>query len=216
MTDIVSLMVDYALKYSYLGVFIISVASNVILFFPVPYLAALLILSATTNLNPVLLALVSGLGSGMGKLFAYFVGYSGRRILGDEKRRDLDALARIVGRGGMIAALIVSATPLPDDIVLVPLGAIKYSLLRFWIATTIGKFLLALATCYFGEGLALLCEGFGGNPWISMAASLAIVIIGMVLMSKIKWMKIALVVDSEGLNGVFRRIRSEGFRWLFK
>jgi len=215
MTDIVSLMVDFALKYSYLGVFLISIISNMILFFPVPYLAALLVISATTNLNPVFLALASGLGSGLGKLFAYFVGYSGRRLLKEDRRKGLNALAKIVGKGGMIAALIVSVTPLPDDIVLVPLGTIKYSLWKFWAATTIGKTFLAIATCYFGTAISILLGTIGGSPWISAGTSIAIVLIGMIIILKVNWIKIAAIVDVEGLRGLVQRVRAEGLRWLF-
>ena len=215
MSDIVSLMVDFALRYSYLGVFLISIISNMVLFFPAPYLAALLIISATTNLSPALLALASGLGSGLGKLFAYFVGYSSRKLLKEKQREGLNVLARIVGKGGMIAALIVSATPLPDDIVLVPLGTIKYSLWKFWAATTVGKTLLAIATCYFGAAISIFSEVVGGNPWVSAGISIAIVVVGMIVILKVNWIKIATIVDAEGLKGVIQRIKAEGLKWLF-
>ncbi|MEM4576595.1 MAG: VTT domain-containing protein [Candidatus Nezhaarchaeales archaeon] len=211
----VSLMMSFAAKYSYLGVFIVSILSNMVLFLPMPYLAAILLLAATTNMNPLLLAVASGLGSGVGKLFAYFIGFFGRTFLKGRRRENLDSLAKIVGRGGMIAALVVSAIPLPDDIVLVPLGTIKYSLMKFWVATTLGKTLLALLTCYFGKTLAIFVEYVGGTPLMSALISIAIVVIGMAIVIKVDWIRIATIIDEEGLRGVAKRIRREGFKWLF-
>lgn len=215
MVDVVSLMMSFAAKYSYLGVFIVSILSNMVLFLPMPYLAAILLLAATTNMNPLLLAVASGLGSGVGKLFAYFIGFFGRTFLKGRRRENLDSLAKIVGRGGMIAALVVSAIPLPDDIVLVPLGTIKYSLMKFWVATTLGKTLLALLTCYFGKTLAIFVEYVGGTPLMSALISIAIVVIGMAIVIKVDWIRIATIIDEEGLRGVAKRIRREGFKWLF-
>ncbi|MCS7139934.1 MAG: VTT domain-containing protein [Candidatus Nezhaarchaeota archaeon] len=215
MVDIVSLIAEFALRYSYLGVFIASAISNVVLFFPVPYLAALLLLSATTSLNPAIMAVASGLGAGIGKLFAYLVGYSSRRLLKEQQKERLEVLASIVGRGGMIAALIVSATPLPDDIVLVPLGAIRYNLWRFWVATTMGKIMIALATCYFGSSIAIFVDVVGFNPIFSVVISVAIVVVGMIFILKVNWIKLATVVGEEGPRGLFRRIRDEGLKWLF-
>lgn len=215
MADVVSLMISLAAKYSYLGVFIVSALSNMVLFFPMPYLAAILLLAATTNMNSLLLAIASGLGSGVGKLFAYFIGFSGRAFLRGRQRENLDSLAKIVGKGGMIAALVVSATPLPDDIVLVPLGTIKYSLAKFWIATTLGKTLLALLTCYFGKSLAVLVEYVGGTQLMSALISIVIVVLGMAVVLKVNWVKIATLIDEEGLIGVIRRIRREGLKWMF-
>ena len=46
---------------------------------------------------------------------------------------------RLVKKYGAAAAFVAAATPIPDDIVYVPLGLAKYNPLRFFIATLTGK-----------------------------------------------------------------------------
>ncbi|MDI9619564.1 MAG: VTT domain-containing protein [Candidatus Nezhaarchaeota archaeon] len=216
MFDIISAMVDLALKYSYLGVFIVSALSNLVLFFPVPYLAALLIIVTVTKMDPVLTAIASGLGSGIGKLFAYFVGYSGRKVIGKGTRAErLDALAKMLSKGGLIAVLIVSATPLPDDIVLVPMGLLRYSLWKFWAATTIGKTFLALLVCYFGVVTSAISEELGFNSWLTAGISIAVTAVGTYIVLKVNWVKIASTIALKGLNGVIQGLKDEGVKWFF-
>ena len=49
---------------------------------------------------------------------------------------------RLVRRYGAAAAFTAAATPIPDDLVYVPLGLAKYNPLRFFVATLSGKIVL--------------------------------------------------------------------------
>ena len=51
---------------------------------------------------------------------------------------------RLVKKYGAAAAFVAAATPIPDDLVYVPLGLAKYNPRRFFISTLLGKLLL----CY--------------------------------------------------------------------
>jgi len=51
---------------------------------------------------------------------------------------------KLVKKYGAGAAFFAAATPMPDDLVYVPLGLAKYNPLRFFIATLTGKIVL----CY--------------------------------------------------------------------
>ena len=51
-------------------------------------------------------------------------------------------LQRLLGRYGAIGAFIAAVSPIPDDIVYIPLGLAKYSPWKFAIATFLGKFVL--------------------------------------------------------------------------
>lgn len=50
---------------------------------------------------------------------------------------------RLVRRYGGAAAFIAAATPIPDDLVYIPLGLAKYNPRRFFLATLTGKFVLS-------------------------------------------------------------------------
>jgi membrane protein DedA with SNARE-associated domain len=51
-------------------------------------------------------------------------------------------LQRVVGRYGWPGAFVAALTPIPDDLVYIPLGFAKYSRWKFVTATFAGKFLM--------------------------------------------------------------------------
>jgi membrane protein DedA with SNARE-associated domain len=61
---------------------------------------------------------------------------------------------RLVKKYGAAAAFIAAATPIPDDLIYVPLGLAKYNPLRFFISTLVGKIVLSyvivLLSHFFG------------------------------------------------------------------
>ena len=64
---------------------------------------------------------------------------------------------KLVKRYGGSAAFFAAATPIPDDLVYIPLGLAKYNPKRFFIATLLGKFVLyyviVLISHYMGLSL---------------------------------------------------------------
>ena len=61
---------------------------------------------------------------------------------------------KLVKRYGASAAFVAAATPIPDDIIYVPLGLAKYNPKKFFIATLLGKlvlcYVLVLISHYMG------------------------------------------------------------------
>ena len=64
---------------------------------------------------------------------------------------------KLVKRYGASAAFVAAATPIPDDLVYIPLGLAKYNPKRFFVATLSGKFVLyyviVLISHYMGLSL---------------------------------------------------------------
>jgi len=64
---------------------------------------------------------------------------------------------KLVKRYGGSAAFVAAATPIPDDLVYIPLGLAKYNPKRFFVATLLGKFVLyyviVLISHYMGLSL---------------------------------------------------------------
>ena len=62
---------------------------------------------------------------------------------------------RLVKRYGAAAAFIAAATPIPDDLVYIPLGLAKYNPKRFFLATFAGKVVLSyvvvVGSYFFGD-----------------------------------------------------------------
>ncbi|MFX1234366.1 MAG: VTT domain-containing protein, partial [Promethearchaeota archaeon] len=126
----------------YLGIFLISIFGNFTIIFPVPYVVALIVISAVIpGVNPILIGIVAGLGASIGEVSAWLIGRSSKEIIGDSK--SMERMKRYVDKGwAPILIFIFAATPLPDDAFLIVLGLAQYSLVKTLIYCFAGKFTL--------------------------------------------------------------------------
>lgn len=139
------------------GIFLGAVLSNSVLLVNVPY--TLVVLSAVLVNDSLVymagLSLASGGGAALGKLFAYTVA-SGVVAQMDTSTLTRSALyrrilARVNGHPRLVPLTVFGAmvTPLPNDLILLPLAAMNYPLRRIALPTIAGKVLhsLSLALC---------------------------------------------------------------------
>lgn len=126
----------------YLGILIVSFLASLVPFIPIPYFPLLITASFNSNFNPHLIALVSASGVVAAKTIIFLASYYGRKILSDKTKERMRPLQNLVSRYGWSGAFIAALTPIPDDIVYIPLGLAKYSPWKFATATFAGKFLM--------------------------------------------------------------------------
>lgn len=144
-------MINFGYAYGYFGAFIISIFGNFTIIFPVPYALTIFALGSL-GLNPLLLALFSALGASIGEFSAYFIGRGISELKLEEKYgQRFDKIKKFIGRYGILAIVVFAATPLPDDIILIPLGMIQYSLFTVLGAAFLGKFILCILLSYGGK-----------------------------------------------------------------
>ena len=142
MVDITDIFpVDESL--GYLGLLIVSFVGSAIVFIPAPFFVLLAAMGIDPKFDPHLLALISAAGATGGKMIIFYGSYYGRKILADETKRRMRPLQKLVSRYGWIAAFVAAATPVPDDLVYIPLGLSKYKPIRFLVATFAGKMVLS-------------------------------------------------------------------------
>jgi membrane protein DedA with SNARE-associated domain len=141
--------------FGYLGIFLISFVGSIVVFVPVPYFPVLITAAFNSNLDPTLISLSSAVGAVSAKLIIFYASYYGRNMLSAKIKGKMVPLQRLLGRYGGIGAFIAAVSPIPDDIVYIPLGLAKYSPWKFAIATFLGKFILneifVLGAIYFGK-----------------------------------------------------------------
>jgi len=141
--------------FGYLGILLISFVGSIIVFVPIPYFPILITAAFNDNLNPTLIALSSAIGAVIAKLIIFYASYYGRNMLSSKIKGKMIPLQRLLGRYGAIGAFIAAVSPIPDDIVYIPLGLAKYSPWKFAIATFLGKFVLnemfVIGAIYFGK-----------------------------------------------------------------
>jgi len=132
----------FGTELGYIGIFLISFVSSLIPFIPIPYFPVLITASFNAHFNPHIISLVSAAGIVGAKTIIFFISYYGRKILSDKTKKRLRPLQNLVSRYGWFGAFIAALTPIPDDIVYVPLGRAKYKPWKFATATFAGKFLM--------------------------------------------------------------------------
>lgn len=181
----------------YLGILIISFVASLVPFVPIPYFPILITASFNSNFNPHLIALVSASGVVAAKTVIFFASYYGRKILSDRTKQRMRPLQNLVSRYGWFGAFIAALTPIPDDIVYIPLGLAKYSPWKFATATFTGKFLMNEAivwgSIFLGKPFVERVLGDTTDPtWLIVAALVSVALLGIIVYYslKIDWAKI--------------------------
>lgn len=193
--DIDMWMRNFATQYSYLGIFLISLLGSMSLFVPIPYTIVIFTLGGLPGFEPLWIAIAAGLGSAVGEFSGYLIGVGGRKAIGQKYRKKMDFLMKLFKKFGPIAIFIFALTPLPDDLLFIPLGVMRYSLIRAFIPALIGKFFSNLIIAYSGKwSLEIISELFGlegeGSSFIiGTVIGIILMIIVIVIMFKVDWEK---------------------------
>ncbi|NPA69477.1 MAG: VTT domain-containing protein [Crenarchaeota archaeon] len=180
-----------------LSTYVISFLSNCIPYLTVPYLALIFFYASLfpKNINIILLiVLISSLGAAMGKIVVYLIGKSIRRfIIGRVSEKDIELFNKLADKGIFFAIFIFAATPLPDDVLYIIVGALKYSPLKFFIACLAGKIVITSFVAFSGEIVGEIIPSS-----FVIVASIAITVIVILFMRRIDWEKLVRTMVEEG------------------
>jgi len=177
-------------QFGYLGVFLISLIGASSIIIPIPY--TIIIFLIASKYDPVLLAIAGGAGAALGEFTGYMLGFYGQKILGEERRRKMEFMVKLFGRYGPLAIFIFALTPLPDDLLFIPLGILRYKLIKALIPALLGKMLMVYLLAYFGRiGARVILLIFGeGNEWLGMIITTVLLAIILVMLFRIDWEKV--------------------------
>ncbi len=188
MADIWGWMGDLVASYGYAGAFLISIFGNFTVFFPVPFVLTIYAFGAT--LNPLILGLVCGVGSTVGEFSAYLIGRGGRRVIDDRYGERLETAKLLVQEYGMAVIFAFAVLPLPDDLILIPLGMLRYSLKKAMIAMFFGKTIMCVAVAYAGRySYTFIRDVFASSGVVGGLASTLLLAVIVYAMIKIDWAK---------------------------
>ncbi|HET6516655.1 MAG TPA: VTT domain-containing protein [Nitrosopumilaceae archaeon] len=141
---------------------LVSFFGSLIPFVPIPSFLVLATMSVGDQFNLHILAFLSAVTAAGAKQIIFYVSYSGRRMISEETKKRMKPFQKLVKRYGGGAAFIAAATPVPDDLVYIPLGLAKYNPKRFFVATLLGKIVLGyaivLGSHFFGDALEPFLE----------------------------------------------------------
>ena len=186
--DIWAWMNQTVYSYGYAGAFVISIFGNFTVFFPVPYVLTIYAFGAT--LNPILLGLVCGAGSTLGEFSAYLIGRGGRRVIDERYGERLETAKLLVQRYGMAIIFLFAVLPLPDDLILIPLGMLRYSLKKAMTAMFVGKTIMCTAVAYAGRySYSFIKDVFASSGLLGGVASTVLLALIVVALLKVDWTK---------------------------
>ena len=192
-----SALFPFATEVGYLGLGLVNFFGSLIPFIPLPGFLLLASMSVGDQFNLHILALLSALTATVAKQIIFYVSYEGRHILNEKTRKRMRPFERLVKRYGAAAAFVAAATPIPDDLIYVPLGLAKYNPKRFFIATLTGKIVLSYSIVLISHNLGLsLVAPFLENVNDVTTVYVGIIIFGammtavVVLLLKLDWQRI--------------------------
>ena len=181
----------------YIAIFLLTFISAILIIVPVPYFPVLIAAVLVTNLDPNLIALYGALGAVTAKSIIYLISYYGAnasRLKRNFNPHDYPETFRIIRRYGWLVIFIASVTPIPDNIIFIPLGMYKYNPLKFIATTFVAKIILNETVVW---GTAFIGKPIVGNLseinidmfTLIITVSSSVVLFGVLffLFLKVKW-----------------------------
>ena len=181
----------------YLILALVNFFGSLIPFVPLPGFLLLATMSVGNEYDLHVLALLSAITATVAKQIIFFVSFSGRRIMNEKTRKRMRPFERLVKKYGAAAAFFAAATPMPDDIIFIPLGLAKYNPKRFFVATLTGKIVLSYIIVFISHYVGLsFIEPFLENIDDATPVYIGIIVFGVimtviiVLLLKLDWQRI--------------------------
>ena len=181
----------------YLGLTIVSFFGSLIPFVPIPSFVLVATMAVGEQFDIHVLVLIAAITSTAAKQIIFYASYGGRKIISEKTKKRMMPFQKLVKRYGGSAAFVAAATPIPDDLVYIPLGLAKYNPKRFFVATLLGKIVLYYVIVLISHymGLSLLEPVLQGidDPLpvyigiIALGAAMTIVVI---LLLRLNWERI--------------------------
>lgn len=191
-----------------LGVFLSSLLGNMIPFFPVPYFLVVVFVATTFDgLSLIQVATIGALGAAIGKLVSYGLGYGASAAFSGSRAR-FDSFRKLLGGSAFLAAFIFAASPFPDDVIFIPLGMMRYSPPKTFIALFSGKFALTLLVAYLARSSSKFLDILLGGSPVAAVASVAVVIFFAIVMWRIDWEKVLERRHDGLLRRLLRRLKN--------
>ncbi|MEM2001576.1 MAG: VTT domain-containing protein [Candidatus Methanomethylicaceae archaeon] len=205
-------MHEFILSYGYFGTFIISVLGNLVPFLPVPYLVPIFLLSEV--LEPFFVGITVGIGASLGKCVSYAIGRGGRAVLDEKKKKELECFGNLLGKYGAVAVYLFASLPLPDDIIVMPFGIIKYNFKRFFLALLLGKLTLGMLVAYTARYSFEYAKIFIGNgdPLPTIIVSVVFMLIMTWVIYKIDWIEATQYIEKNGVVAYIKFMMSKRSR----
>ena len=161
--------------------------------FPTPYTWVVCYSSQPFMINifiPLIVSFIASLGCLAGELIGYIIGRGSAEIISETRTENLKKLQQYLVNHPKLAPLLIfifGLTPLSDDILIIPLGLIRYSVKKTIFFCWLGKFGLMLIFAY---NLVNICNLIGGESWILSIISLYVLVIMIYIFLRVDFLEL--------------------------
>lgn len=135
---------------SYILIFIISFFGGFSAGGSISFISVLITL-AIGGLNPIFLGLLSGLSLTIGDIIMFYFGSKGRELVNDKWDKKIKKISNVIHKKRWIQKILpfvayfyIGFAPLPNDILILLMAAIKYPTKKMNIIIALGDFSFAL------------------------------------------------------------------------
>jgi len=204
-------LLDVSLYLGYSGAFFIAAIGNATILVPFPYIGVAFILGGlrdssmmTFIFDPWLIGIISGIGAMIGEMTGYFIGYGGGKLIDKDQTSAFKKYVDSHPKATPFVVWFLAATPIPDDVLVVPLGAARYSWWKVAFAQLIGKTMFLIGISWSGRiGLEFVGSILGSTDPLSIlsriveVSSVLLVIVAIYLLVRIDWSSLISNTHSE-------------------
>lgn len=194
------------------GVFLISFISNVIPYSAMPYLAFVTAYSIAAPYERLLITLLGGLGATLGKVVLYLISELIGKKIGKARRENIEYMKKIVkGKSAFLVIFLFAALPLPDDVIYIPLGIVRYSLLWFILPLFLGKTLLVGLFSLLGVRARWVLEYSiqSGLLYLTIPLLFLLTIEIILIVFFVNWMRVYMTYEEKGVKEGLRVLLQE-------
>ena len=145
--------------WGYLSAFLISLIASATVILPAPGLLVVFALGA--SLNPILLGIVAGCGSGLGELSGYLAGATGGDLI---RQKGINTrLHRLTTRHTAPVLFVLAILPLPIfDFAGILAGALRMPIFQFLATVISGKIIKHIVIAFVGAGTLQMIQSMLG------------------------------------------------------
>ncbi|RLG87130.1 MAG: hypothetical protein DRO15_05285 [Thermoprotei archaeon] len=158
-------------------------ASSVIV--PIPYTGIIFIISSSIpEVNTIEIAVFVGIGSALGEITGWLMGFAMRKLVPKSYRGRAEAFLKFIRAKGVWALylllFIFAFTPLPDDAVFIALGILRFPIIKALIPCIVGKILAIYSIATLGKMFGEVLEetiGIAGTMILTLVLITSFIII---------------------------------------
>jgi len=132
---------------------------------------------------PILVGIAVAAGASLAKAVHYYISYFARRALSEKSAQRLEGYCERWGRWKSVATFVSSASPIPDEPVLVSLALVRYSPLRFLLVFLLGKLVITIPGAYMGRSVRHILYRLMGEVPMAIASIAFTVIVTVILLN---------------------------------